>query len=317
MKRTILAGVLIAALTLVLVPRCDAAAGDEKVELKYRFEAGKTYTLLMTVEQQIVTWINEVEQEVNQTIGIGETFEVKSIADDGTATIVVTFGPMSLKSEGPMGKIEYDSENPPKDVPLPARAFATMLDQHFTMKMTPEGRVTEIRGMDVMFDKILESLELPEGPMKDSMIKSMKKQFGDQAIKEMLENFTGLMPDKPVGVGDAWSQKMALTTMFPSIIENTCTLTERKDGVATIAVDSTIKPNADAPPLTMGPMKMTYKLKGSQKGTFKLDEATGWFVSGKMTQKMSGEMVIEGTPGDAEKRSLPMSMESVITFKSK
>lgn len=315
MKKTVaLVGIAVISWVLLLN---GAHAASDKVELRFRFEEGKSYKLLVTVEQNIVMWIEGEEQEINQTIGIGETFNVKKVDADGTATIEVTFGSMSMKMDGPTGQFDYDSEDPPEEIPLPARGFAAMVGQGFTMKMTPDGQVKELSGVGEMLEKIVESLELSEGPMKDMIVEGIKNHFGDKALKEMMEQMLGGFPGKPVGIGDSWSQELTLTMGFPMTIENTCTLIDRKDGVATIKVESTIKPNKDAPPMKIGPMTMKYDLKGTQKGTFKLDEATGWFVGGEMKQKMSGEMTMKGVADQDEEVSLPMLIDSVIKFEPK
>lgn len=315
MKKTVAISTALA--VLVLLSSSTTWAAEEKVELRFRLEEGESYKLRVTIEQEIVRWIEGEEQEIIQTIGIGQTFDVKKVDADGTATIEVTFGPMAMKMEGPQGTFEYDSEDPPDEVPLPGKALGAMVGQGFTMKITPEGRVTDLKGADKMFEAMLESLDLPEGPIKDSIVESLKDQFGEEALKEMMENMTALLPDKPVGIGDSWSHTIVLTKGFPSIMENTWTLTDRKDGVATIKVKSTIKSNPDAPPMKMGPMTMKYKLKGSQKGTVKLDEATGWFVEGEIKQEMSGEIIMGGIPGQAKEQSLPILIEGVIKFESK
>lgn len=289
----------------------------DRIELKFRFEEGKSYKLQVTMEMEIVQWIEGEEQETTQTIGIGETLHVKEVDADGTATIELTFGPMSIKMKGPMGTIEYNSEDPPDEVALPAKAFAAMLGQGFTLKMTPTGRVTDIQGVDKMFEAIFEAIDIPEGPMMDSVVEGLKQQFGDEALKEMMEKMTAVFPDKPVAIGDSWSLKATLATGFPVIMENTWTLTDRKDGVATINVESTFKPNPEGEPMKIGPMTMRFRLKGSQKGTFKLDEATGWFIEGELTQKMAGEVTMKGIPGQTEEMSVPMTIETVMKFESK
>jgi hypothetical protein len=133
----------------------------------------------------------------------------------------------------------------------------------------------------------------------------------------MMEKMTAVFPDKPVAIGDSWSQKDTLTTGFPAIVENTWTLTDRKDGVATINVESTFKPNPEGEPMKIGPVTTGFRLKGSQKGIFKLDESTGWFVEGELTQKMSGEVTMKGIPGQTKEMSVPMIIESVVKFESK
>jgi hypothetical protein len=91
-------------------------------------------------------------------------------------------------------------------------------------------------------------------------------------------------------------------------------LKERKAGVAVLAVESGIKSNLDAEPMDMGPVKLTMDISGEQSGTYELDESTGWIVSSRMTQNLSGDQIIESGPSGT--MTIPMSMEMTVTLES-
>jgi hypothetical protein len=313
MKHTLTALALLTLLAL-LIPS-DALGTKETVDLRFQFEEGETYALKMTMEQDVVMWINGNEQETHQTMVVTQVFDVKEVHFDGSATIEVTFDHMAMKAESPQGVFEYDSEDPPDEVPLQAKGFAAMVGETFTMRITPEGRVTEVSGIDELYDRMLEDLELPE-EMKKMLGEQMKRQFGNEAIKGMVENFTAVLPPEPVAVGDSWSNEITLTAGFTAILEVTGTLTDRTDGVSTIELDCTIKPLPNAPPMDMGPMSITYKLEGTQKATLKIDEGACWFAEGRITQEMEGEIIMSGMPGPEGEQSVPILIESVITIES-
>ncbi len=195
MKRTL---TVLALLTvLAFLTPSSARAGDEKIDLRFRFEKGQTLTLKTTMEQDIVVWIDGNEQETHQTMVIGQTLDVKDVNETGTATIEVTLGPTAIKMEGPQGSFEYDSKNPPDEVPPPAMAWVAMLDESFTMKMTSKGRVTQITGFDKMLERLSETIEAPDEETKNAMIEDMKRQFGDDAMKEMMETSPPCCPTSP------------------------------------------------------------------------------------------------------------------------
>jgi hypothetical protein len=104
---------------------------------------------------------------------------------------------------------------------------------------------------------------------------------------------------------------------FPLVVSTTYTLAERKDGVATLNVEATLKSNPDGKPMEMGPMTIKHELKGTQKGTITIDEATGWYAGGEMTQELEGKMTMSGAPGQTEEASIPISIKSTVTFKTK
>jgi len=303
------------AVALLLIPATSRAANDT-VDLKLRLEKGQEYKLVITIEQSIVQWIMESEMEMDQTIVLGETFKVTDVDEDGTYTIEVTIGPVAMKMESKMGSFEFDSEDPPDEIPVMAKGIAALVDQAFTLKMTPQGKVVEVSGFEDVFESMMDALEDLEGPMKDQMIDDMKRQFGDDALKEMMENVTAIYPSKPVSVGDSWEQEVVMARTFPLIAKTTYTLAERKDGIASLKIDGTFEPNPDGEPMKMGPMTMKMALKGTQEGTFQIDEATGWFVEGEMTQEMEGEVTVSGAPGAGGEMSIPMRIKGTTTFKT-
>jgi hypothetical protein len=313
MNKTLAIAALVAVVVL-LTPAAGRAA-DDTVDLKLNLEKDHEYKLIITVEQNIVQWIMENEMEMDQTIVFGETFKVTDIAEDGTYTIEVTMGPVAMKMKSQMGSFEFDSENPPDEIPAPARVLAAFVDQVFTMKMTPQGKVVELSGMDKMLESMKDAFDDVDEQTRGQMIEQMKKQFGDDGFKEMMENFTAIYPHKPVGVGDSWEQEVILARVFPLIANVTYTLAERKDGVASLKVDGTFEPNPKGEPTKMGDMTMKVALKGTQEGTLQIDEATGWFVAGEMTQKMEGEVTASGVPGVGE-MSLPMRIKGTVSFKT-
>ena len=109
---------------------------DDKIELKFRLEEGQEYKMLMTMEQEIVQWFQGNEMEMLQTMGVGQTLTVTDVDDEGTMTIEASLGPMYMKMEGPQGTFEYDSEDPPDEVPMAAKGLAAgEIDAFFVLVM--------------------------------------------------------------------------------------------------------------------------------------------------------------------------------------
>ncbi len=302
---------------LVLLSSATARAGDDKIQLAFHLEKGQSYKLVMTTDQEIVQQVpGRGEMKVQQTTSIGYTFAVTDVDDKGTATIDVTFGPVSMKVDTGMGTFEYDSEDAPDEIPASAQNMAALVGKSFTMKLATDGETLEVTGVDELLDELLELIDLPEGPIKQRMTEDVKKQFGEAGLKESMGNMIGIFPDEPVGIGDSWARIVTITAGFPIIVETTYTLAGRDDGVATIEIEATMKPNPDAEPISMGPMTMRYELEGTQEGTLKIDEATGWYVEGTMDQDLKGQLVMSGIPGQEGELPIPMTIKSTITFKT-
>jgi hypothetical protein len=313
MSRSARIPVLVVAFAVLSPGLCRA--DDAKADLRLRFEQGKTYALVLSVQQSIRQLVDGQEQHIAQTVKIGQTFKVEDIDADGVATIKVTFGPLAMRTQmGELG-IEYDSDNPPDEILPAARPLAAMVGRSFTLRLKPDGTLVELKGVDAMLEAALGTIALTDA-QKERLRASLEQQFGDEALKELMTSTFKYLPDEPVGVGDTWTSAAATERGYPAVFETVYKLLARKDGVATIEAKTKITSNPEGPPQKMGAATVRYKLEGTQEGTFEIDEATGWYVGGKLTQKVQGEMMVSGLPGQAEgeEEPVPIIIESTIAL---
>lgn len=294
-----------------------AAQDTEKpILLKLRYTAHSVKNLRMVALQKIVQTIQGQEVAVNQTLGMGYRFSVLKVDEMGVASVKVAYRSILWKQESPLGTMEYDSEHPPAQIPPAALGYVGLVGQGFTMRVTADGQVREISGLDALYDHVLEKLNLPNDAAKAAAGKSVKEQFGEQSIKEMMGQMMNIYPGEPVRVGGSWQKRVALMRGFPMILDTLYTLTAHSQGTAHIKVHTDIKSNPEAKPLALGPMKLSYVLTGQQGGELEIDEATGWTQHAAMTQKLSGTITTEGSPESPGQQTWPISIESKITITS-
>jgi hypothetical protein len=291
-----------------------APADSGKLTLKYSFTKGDSYYLKMTMQQEITQKKLEGKKlKSSQTLSLGYEFSVQDIDNEGNASIKVTYKTLHFKQDGPEKKVEYNSTKPAENTAPETKGFASLVGMSYTMKMSPMGIVSEIEGTGDIISKILEDLDVPDGPMKDQTEKTVKDKFGDVAVKETMEKMMAIFPDHPVGINDTWKKEYEIIRGFPVSLKSTWTLKRRNEGVATLAlnanIDSTSRTDAE-----FGPLKLKYSLTGTQKGTAEIDENTGWIKSSKIKQDISGEVTVtSGAPADT---AWPINVKSTITFES-
>jgi hypothetical protein len=317
LKRTVRSVPILVAGALIALQGARSWGDDgDKVALRLRLEKGKAYGLRMVAEQEITQTIQGQQQTMNQTVGTDYVFAVRDVGPDGTYAVTVTYKAVRFRQTSPVGTVAYDSASPPEVIPPMARGFAALVGQNFGMKVSDQGRVTEVTGVDAMLTRMISELHLPAGPMQDAVSESLRAQFGDEAIREMMESMMAIYPDQPVAVGDSWSKEVVVSRGFPMIIQNQWTLTGRRDGLAQIAVKSSIKPNEEGAPTKMGPMSLKYNMSGTQDGTLNMIEATGWTQRAAVKQEFTGQVAFSGGPGgDAGQNiSWPISVTGTVTF---
>ncbi len=302
-------GILVVLLTLCVI----GAEAAGKMQYKLKLEKGQKYYLCTSVEQQISQTIMGQAQEVGQDIGMGIDFDVNDVDGDGNMWIRYTYRWVKFIQKSAMGQMEYDSSKKDSPVTSVSRPFAALLGEGLLLKMTPEGRVTEVRDIEKMRNNIRQKFS--SEPMSQQMMDTVDKLIDEQSIKESTSSLMVIYPDEPVGIGDSWSKTIAISTGSPMVMENKWTLKDRKDGVAIIDVNSVVKPNLDAKPMEMGTMKMNYQLSGTQTGRMEMEESTGRIIKSRMNQDMSGQIVMSDSSGQGmPDMTVPMKIKSVIIY---
>lgn len=278
-----------------------------KVDLKLNLAEGKTYKLMTTTDQDIQQKPMGQTQNMEQTIGLGLTHTVEGLTEDGNAVVKVTYEKVRYVNDGNpvLGRTEYDSDNPPAEVPLMAQGFAGLVGQSFNMTITPEGKVTDISGVEDMISKMADGMDVSEAE-KAQMKEQLKMQFGDQALKESMENTMAIYPENPVGVGDTWEKEVSITSGFPMTVKNRYTVKSVSDSRVILDVESDVTTNDAA--MDVGGMNIDYDLGGSQSGVIEIDRNTGWVVKSTMTQDINGDVAAQGM-------NWPISIKSEISVK--
>jgi len=300
----------------------DPNSTTEKIDLKLNLTEGATYSTLMITDQKISQTVQGRPVDVNQTMSMTIDSEVLSVEPDGTTTLTVTYRTMQLKMDGPMGTIEYDSQNPVIDSNDPQAAmmvamYSAMLDQSITMKLTPKGKILQIDGFDEMMENMMDKMAVDDPNMAQAMKDMMKNFISEDKLMEMGQGMVSTFPDWPVGIGDVWYDTISLGAGFPIDLDVTNILKDRKDGVAVIESIAKMDmgdPNSSL--IEVEDMKMNLLLSGTQNATTEVDEATGWIIAADTIQNFTGVIKIEPNPKMPEGMSMPMSIKGTVTVKS-
>jgi hypothetical protein len=170
--------------------------------------------------------------------------------------------------------------------------------------MTPNGRVDRINGIDMIRTRVRG--KAPAGQARAAVSSTLRMEFGERTIQELIEGFTTVYPAEPVAVGDTWKQE-GRKNRSGIIIEKNCRLAERKEGLAVIEIDTTIKSDPALTRRMLAGVITEYDIAGTQKTTARIREADGLIVETKLTRQTTERFE---TPA-AEKR--PKGMPELIT----
>ena len=181
-----------------------------------------------------------------------------------------------------MMEMGYDSADKDATIPpmLQGSSPLVFLGETFSVLLTPQGQVQEVKGLDRLQENIAK--KVPEGPRKQQMLQNLTGKQLTESIKEFFLRPLTCYPDKPVGIGDTWTRK-EVPAIAPYDYDTTWTLKDRKAGIATIEALSTVKPKPQ--PDQQGPA-----FSGQFHARIELNESTGQIIRATTTQGLSGNV---------------------------
>jgi hypothetical protein len=229
------------------------------------------------------------------------------------------------------GRREYDSTKP--DVAANDRNgvfFSAMIGQSFIAKVTTQGEIVELEGLDEMYQRMAEpivkwdeenhrrrakerGLKATSAPIEER-IESRKKYLemhsrtGRSAIREMLGSILVPFPHEPLALGGTWQAKSTLPMRLASY-DCTYTLREAKQESVLVDIRSKIELDDDK-----GPESPRVILTGSCEGYLEIDPTTGWLIHREMALNCSGEIKTPPTERSPQGRTSVISMETVTTI---
>ena len=302
-------------LSLLLCVSCsNTLTTSAKAQLKLNLQKGQSYVMHIKSDQ---SGTQEVQKQTSATANSLDAvlrYEVMEVSESGYATLSTQYQSVHTKNEGQGANrsFEYDSQNPPSDPQADARMWDALLKNSYTITLSSRGAVEEVTGMEAIRNQALEGL----APAFRQLFRpTFESVFGDQAIKEQMNSYLLVFPEKPVKIGDSWKSENTFSKGVPVISESTFTLTGRSQGVVTIRVHKTFSHNPKAGVREIGPFTITYtSMTGTQESIIEVDEKTGWIIKNESSQKLSGEMDMEVAAVGYHASAAPFTLESAFLF---
>ncbi len=247
--------------------------------LKFNLENGKGYDYEMT--------INMDQEIMGQPMKMDMTtyYSMDVRGDDGEKkTIVSSFERFRMKTEIAGMSIDIDTDNPlvadsagSRKDPLQTmqKMFGAIRGQQFTLKVNAEGRITDISGFENMGESIADSLGLDE-KQRAEMMEGFKGQFNQSEMKQSLERFWYIFPNREVKVGESWEKTTESGGKLPARYKSVYTVSEIEGDMVTLEEKSKIEAKENE----------EIALTGDVTGTIVVDSRSGLVVSADQDMKM-------------------------------
>ena len=201
---------------LALVPVIGFAvaaprASVQEVTLAYKWTKGETLRYRLT--QKTATTMSGLpggmpDAKLDQLADQVFKMTVDNIAADGTVTLSQMFESMRTDITSGGGQVSFDAAKPDPSAAPPEQAvqklFAAMLNEPFTVTLTPTGRVIKIEGFTRVMDKMFAAAP-PSDPQTAGAIQQMRATLSDEQMMSMFSQGFPEFPARPVKAGETWA----------------------------------------------------------------------------------------------------------------
>lgn len=274
-----------------------SCGNKEKYVLEYNLAQGATYRQSIDMNMDLVQTVMNQEMKVNMIMNMKTVFDVKESRDD-SYVLDMKFEELKTDINMPMiGTVSLDS-NTTDDIATqanPGAIFKALINKPIETVMTKTGKIESVKGVDSLLSGMINAFDesMPE-TIRQQMLTQFSSQFSEEAIKNQLEQNIGYLPDKPVSTGESWKMKMETkASNFLLIVDLKSTLKSVEDSIFTIDVEGTVA-TPDGYEQDINGVKAKIILTGTQKGTLKLNRATGWVISSDITMDFNGDTEFSG-----------------------
>jgi hypothetical protein len=267
---------------------------SDKITLQYNFKQGDTLKQNMVMSMDLVQKFRGEEIKISLVTNMKSTFEVKEVRGDSYA-VEVKYKELKLEAgiPGMDINIPFDS-NTTEDVATMTNfgpIFKALIDKPFEIVMNKLGKIESVKGLESFADAMMNSFSdsVPE-TTRQQIAGQFGSQFSEESFKLQFEQIAGYFPDKPIGTGDSWNVEMdTKVSNFTVKINMKFTLKSIEDNVINLTIEGTSStPKGYEQEINGGKIKLA--LKGSQKGTMKVNKDTGWVISSDIMMNFTGEV---------------------------
>lgn len=297
---------LLSAAFLLLV--FSASFAGSSVQL--RLEKGKTYSQVTVQNSKISQLIQGMSVDIEMDVASTTTFKVLEVKDT-LFVIEATMSMLKTTMKSPMGAQEFSSES--KNVNDPSSMLLQELTKSpFKVTLTRSGKVAEI-DINTAIDKAVNSVVTLSEDQKVALKAQFKGQFGDDNMRQTIENAFAYYPPKSVK-GEKWTSTLKVKGMVEMESQNQNEVTDVTAESVTVKYTGEMASPENAEPALVNGMSAKYAISGTTEGTATIDLKTGWVIKNTASQAMKGNVEILPNAQVPNGMQIPMTFNTTVTI---
>ena len=262
---------------------------------KFILEKGKTYPF-SSVQKEVQTIKDPSGKSMKGTQEIvDERNIVVNDFQNGVYDLTINILGKKMTSIADGKTVVIDTKQPaPKDEQLKNiwTINNTLVGSKFSVKMKENGEVISVKGIDELYKKVEKAITpfVKEAEQRKQFIEYFKQGFNEKMLKEEFSAGINILPKKGVKLGESWTISENIDPEGKVKSNITYTLNRIENGVAEVSVTGNIPAKSNKQ--TQNGITMTMSVEGSQNGTLKIDENSGWVLSSKMNIKTTNKQTM-------------------------
>lgn len=304
--------------------KADTAASSpagQKISFRRTWQSGNYLMSVRTDMAQSFTGANAAQlQKQNIKNDVEMALQVGKPDAQGDVVVAIKYQRFVMNVQSDAMTMAYDSNDPPeKQDPNLKAVYGPMLGAQLELVQAPDGTIKSASGLDKMWDKLIQGNK--NDPQMARTMEAMKKQMGDDMLKQMISPSAQSLPVRPVAVGESWSNdiKIAVPVLGPAQLQMKSTLKEVQPGppeLARVEFAGTLK--TDQPTTAaFGPAQMTInKMEMKISGATNFNLQTGMPQENKTSQNGLIEMVVQGPQGQSQPMTIQQDGTIVTEMKT-
>lgn len=248
---------------------CQSAKNSTATKLlKFNLENNKgyDYELTMSMDQEIMGKPLKMDMVTYYSMDV-------TGGENETKNIVTAIDRFKMKTGVAGFNIDVDTDNPATagdtDNPLGMlnKVFGAIKGQRFSMQVSPEGKIIDVKGFDGIGSRIADSLGL-ENEQKQMMKQQFDSQFNEEQLKQSLGRFWYIFPNKEIKVGDTWTKNFEMGGKMGGKYISDYKVTDIEGDMVTLDEHTKIESNGG-----------DKNISGTVTGTMVVDSRTGLIVT--------------------------------------
>lgn len=219
----------------------SSSSSSSNAQLALQLRPGDRFPLRKIIEREVLQETPQGPPQVHHLqIELTLAMTVEDLRD-GQTRFRVRYDRVRYTHHLPDEVLEFDSDNPPPQVPLSLKAWQAMVGDGFAFWIGRDNQIAAVEGFQEFLQRCLSGIPADR---RDEVLLSIESTSGENGVSDFVDNAIGLLPyGDPKSPGDSWQRSRNIGRPVPMHLDNTYTLKTLDDRQAVIQISGQITPS--------------------------------------------------------------------------